>query len=138
VLQLPRSYRAFDYVFGVFFYIVLTVAVAQTAAKGASPGLGEAGTFAVLFIFSQLTISVLFRAINHSLEHDYAATFNQHYALAVAPVLGSVTVNAIEHVSFAGQLFRVLLLAAAWRYTTERPVGVLRTVKLLRSRSLRR
>jgi len=132
---LRRYAKPFDYLIGLFYYGIFTYALAETAKQAPTGDLLIAATAMVgLFVTSQLTITLLFRIINASLEHDYEASFNQHYAMAAIPVAGAVVIDLAYGVSPSGAAFRLLLLALAWRYTAQGPTALLKTLRLLRER----
>jgi hypothetical protein len=134
-LKLRRWFRPLDYLIGCTYYLVFAFALANVAANPPGTDLpSRVSWFIGGFVMTQVTINVLFRIINRSLEQDYDATFTSHYLLAGLPVVVSVVIYVVAGASPAGPAWRAMLLVAAWRYTTQRPTSTMKTLRALRER----
>jgi hypothetical protein len=128
----PTGFRPFDYLVGVAIYLIWAAGLAAAAAEVPDTDLlSTTINHAGIFVVTQLTINVLFNVFNRALEDEYATNRGWHYRLAAFPVAASIAVDMIYRVAPTGAVFRLLLLAAAWRYTTQRPTSVWKTLKAL-------
>jgi hypothetical protein len=117
-------------------YLAMAWAFALTASFMPVHGFGEEVVKVIgLFIASQTSLSLMLRIINTALEHDYGMRFDHHYALVSLPILVSVIIDVVVGPAPTGPLFRLALLAVAWRYTTARPTNVLKTLNSVRQQA---
>ncbi len=130
-LRMRRWLRPIDYALCLGIFGAIALESSRLAAQGNTDPEGGLAAAVLLFIFHQITVSVLYRVLNRTLQTDYGAGRGAHYLLATLPVLLAGGIDVGYGVSFAGPLFRLALLAIAWRYTADRPTGVLKTLRAL-------
>jgi hypothetical protein len=131
---LRRWLRPLDYLYGVAVYVLLAAGTAEAALESRAAA-GGPSVMAGLFVISQLNAQFLFRLFSRAVEQDYAASRNWHHVLVMVPLLGGVVVDLALGASPFGPLFSVLLLAASWRFTDQRPANTIRTLLFLHARA---
>ncbi|MBK3525385.1 MULTISPECIES: hypothetical protein [Streptomyces] len=105
--------------------------------------LSDALCFVAGFAYSQLVTGGALRAMQAALRHDWPIPRTWHYVLLAVPflvVLFYVSILAVSKAAavsnglLAGLIAQLITLYIGWRYTSDRPQGLLKTARGVRDR----
>lgn len=148
--------RSIDYLIGVGLILeayVLSVMLGSWLRDNATSWLAQVGLgevyladaliFAGGFAYSQLVTGGALRAMQAALRHDWLVSRNRHYVLLGVPFLVTLFYLSAMAASkaaaapaglLAGLVTQLVTLYVGWRYTSDRPQGLIKTAQLVRDR----